>query len=70
MYLWEDAGKMCRRQLFDEIATYSELIDLWEEKGVGIFSSSLRDKDKPGKPWSAQNLYEQLAPKAEKGPGQ
>ena len=70
MYLWEDAGKMCRRQLFDEIATYSELIDLWEEKGVGIFSSSLRDKDKPGKPWSAQNLYEQLVPKAEKGHGQ
>ena len=74
MYLWEDAGKMCRRQLFGEIATYSELIDSWKENGVDIFSSSLREKDKvkdkPGRPRSAQKLYEPLAPKAEKEPGQ
>ena len=45
MYIWEDAGKMCRRQLFGDISTYSELIDEWEEKGIEIFSSALRDKD-------------------------
>lgn len=72
MYLWEDAGKMCRRQLFDDISTYSELIDAWEENGIDIFSSSLREKDKvkdkPGKPRSAQKLYEPLAPKVDKEP--
>ena len=74
MYLWEDAGKMCRRQLFGEIATYSELIDLWEENGIDIFSPSLREKDKskdkPGMTRSARSLYGKLVPKAEEKPEQ
>lgn len=64
MYLWEDAGKMCRRQLFGDISTYSELIDEWEEKGIEIFSSNLRERDTidrgkgdPKKSRNAKELY-------------
>ena len=65
MYLWEDAGKMCRRQLFGDISTYSELIDEWEENGIEIFSPNLRERDTidrgkgdPKKSRNAKNLYE------------
>ena len=37
MYLWEDAARMCRRAVFGEIKTYSDLCDEWEKKGVDIF---------------------------------
>ena len=69
MYLWEDAGKMCRRQLFGDISTYSELIDEWEEKGIEIFSSTLRDKDtikdKGNNPRKATTLFLKLKPAAD-----
>lgn len=39
MYLWEDAARMCRRQMFGDIGTYSALLEAWDENGVGIFSN-------------------------------
>ena len=39
MYLWEDAARMCRRQIFGDIGTYSALLNAWDENGVGIFSN-------------------------------
>ena len=76
MYLWEDAGKMCRRQLFGDISTYSELIDEWEENGIKIFSPNLRERDTidrgkgdPKKSRNAKNLYEAFK-KTDDGPKQ
>lgn len=73
MYLWEDAGKMCRRQLFGEITTYSELIDEWEEKGIEIFSSALREKDtikdKGNNFRKAKTLFSKLVQHAAEGQG-
>lgn len=73
MYLWEDAGKMCRRQLFGEITTYSELIDEWEEKGIEIFSSALREKDtikdKGNNFRNAKTLFSKLVQHAAEGQG-
>ena len=47
MYLWEDAGRMCRKDLFGDIATYSQLLQAWngkdKSKGKGI---KVFDKDK------------------------
>ena len=37
MYLWEDAARMCRRAVFGEIKTYSDLCAEWKEKGIKIF---------------------------------
>ena len=39
MYLWEDAARMCRRQMFGDIGTYSALLEAWDKNGVGIFSN-------------------------------
>ncbi len=73
MYLWEDAGKMCRRQLFGEITTYSELIDEWEEKGIEIFSSALREKDtikhKGNNFRNAKTLFSKFVQHAAEGQG-
>ena len=46
MYLWEDAARMCRRAVFGEIMTYSELCDEWEEKGIEIFDVAKFDDTK------------------------
>ena len=74
MYLWEDAGKMCRRQLFGDISTYSELTDEWEEKGIEIFSSNLRERDtidkgkvNPKKIRNAKELYKAFEKKTDEG---
>lgn len=38
MYLWEDAARMCRRQMFGkDILTYSVLCECWDKSGVGAF---------------------------------
>lgn len=37
MYLWEDAGRMIRRNLFgNNIKTYSKLVETWEREDVGV----------------------------------
>lgn len=36
MYLWEDAARMCRREMFGDIKTYSTLIKRWEDENSGI----------------------------------
>ena len=37
MYLWEDAGRMIRRNLFgNNIKTYSRLVETWEREDVGV----------------------------------
>lgn len=37
MYLWEDAGRMIRRNLFgNNIKTYSKLVENWEREDVGV----------------------------------
>ena len=37
MYLWEDAGRMIRRNLFgNNIKTYSKLVETWECEDVGV----------------------------------
>ena len=46
MYLWEDAARMCRRAVFGEIMTYSELCEKWKEKGVEIFDVAKFDDTK------------------------
>ena len=38
MYIWEDAARMCRRQIFgNDIKTYPELTEKWETGGVDLF---------------------------------
>ena len=37
MYLWEDAARMCRRQMFGDILTYSDLCDKWDALGIKVF---------------------------------
>ena len=41
MYLWEDAGRMIRRNLFgNKINTYSQLVNKWEDVGITVFEKS------------------------------
>ena len=52
MYLWEDAARMVRKNLFeDNIKTYSSLIENWGEQGIKIFKGA---KEK------FENLYNEL----------
>lgn len=37
MYLWEDAGRMFRRNLFGNIKTFSELLEKWDAIGIDVF---------------------------------
>lgn len=51
MYLWEDAARMCRRQMFGNIGTYSDLLTEWDKKGIKIFENDeefkkLKDENK------------------------
>ena len=39
MYLWEDAARMCRRQVFGTIKTFSDLLTAWENAGIKIFEN-------------------------------
>lgn len=41
MYLWEDAARMCRRQIFGDVKTYSQLLNKWEDDGLAIFTPAL-----------------------------
>ncbi len=44
MYLWEDAGRMCRKKLFgDKIKTYSDIVDTWP--GAKDVFKNVTDKD-------------------------
>ena len=36
MYLWEDAARMFRRQMFGEVKTYSQLLERWRSQNGGI----------------------------------
>jgi len=51
MYLWEDAGRMCRKDLFDDIATYSNLLKDWhgtdkvKAKGIKVFDRDKKRED-------------------------
>lgn len=46
MYLWEDAGRMCRKEMFgDNILTYSGLVEKWENSGIVIFSNDTKKDD-------------------------
>ena len=39
MYLWEDAARMIRRQMFGNILTYSQLCDEWQRIGIKVFEN-------------------------------
>lgn len=39
MYLWEDAARMIRRQMFGNVLTYSALCDEWQKSGVKVFDN-------------------------------
>ena len=43
MYLWEDAARMCRRAVFGEIKTYSDLCKSWADKGIVVFNTKTFD---------------------------
>ena len=45
MYLWEDAARMCRRQMFDNIKTFSSLLAKWRGNGIGIFEKDAEIKN-------------------------
>ena len=43
MYLWEDAGRMIRRNLFgDKIGTYSEFVEKWKNDGINVFDAAAK----------------------------
>ncbi len=42
MYLWEDAGRMCRKELFGNILTYSKLVEEWRGSGIGVFQNDTK----------------------------
>ena len=59
MYLWEDAGRMIRRNLFgNQIKTYSQLVKEWErnEGGVKVFAQCNKKENLPP---DLKNLYAQ-----------
>lgn len=59
MYLWEDAGRMIRRNLFgNQIKTYSQLVMEWErnEGGVKVFAQCNKKETLPPE---LKNLYVQ-----------
>ena len=39
MYLWEDAARMCRRQMFRDLLTYSSLVEKWGNDGIKVFKN-------------------------------
>ena len=46
MYLWEDAARMIRKNIFGaEIKTYSQLVSKWEKVGIKIFVNSEKFKE-------------------------
>ena len=45
MYLWEDAGRMCRRPMFGSIDTFSGLLKNWDSSGVKVFESDAKLKN-------------------------
>ena len=59
MYLWEDAGRMCRKEMFgNNILTYSGLVAEWKKSGVGVFSNDTK-KDSLGqklKDWYGKSV--------------
>ena len=43
MYLWEDAGRMCRKEMFgNNILTYSGLVDEWNKSGIVVFQNDTK----------------------------
>ena len=59
MYLWEDAGRMIRRNLFgSQIKTYSQLVQEWDrnEGGVKVFAQCNKKENLPP---DLKNLYAQ-----------
>ena len=43
MYLWEDAGRMCRKEMFgNDILTYSTLVNKWKDNGIVVFSKDTK----------------------------
>lgn len=59
MYLWEDAGRMIRRNLFgNQIKTYSQLVQEWgrNEGGVKVFAQCNKKENLPP---DLKNLYAQ-----------
>ena len=59
MYLWEDAGRMIRRNLFgNQIKTYSQLVQEWDrnEGGVKVFAQCNKKENLPP---DLKNLYAQ-----------
>ncbi len=45
MYLWEDAARMCRRQMFGSIDTFSGLLKNWDSSGVKVFEKDAELKN-------------------------
>lgn len=46
MYLWEDAARMIRKNIFGaEIKTYSQLVSKWKTDGIKIFVNSEKFKE-------------------------
>ena len=46
MYLWEDAGRMIRRKLFENnIHTYSELVDEWKKSGIKVLKEAAKNDE-------------------------
>lgn len=41
MYLWEDAARMFRRQMFGDVKTYSQLLERWEDGGLRVFGRDI-----------------------------
>ena len=66
MYLWEDAARMCRRQMFGNIKTFSSLLSEWRKTGVGIFEiKNLTDEVRK----QFDNLKNRTDDKSERGSG-
>ena len=53
MYLWEDAGRMCRKKLFgDKIKTYSDIVDTWPEAKDVFKNVTDKDDENWKAPWN------------------
>ena len=71
MYLWEDAGRMCRKELFGgSIRTYAALVDQWgdsnretgSKRGIAIFE---KDAKKDNLNDNLKQWYQQRTTKSE-----
>ena len=62
MYLWEDAARMCRKNIFkDDITTFSQLVGKWDGRVKSVFKTN--EENMKNLADDSRKAFDRLAPK-------